>query len=76
MTEGENEQRFADRALYRAAAGAADRALHRDDSRLWRVCEMWWPQGEDDGSVLRYVTEDEPQRAPQITHYTETTPLM
>ena len=34
---------------------------------------MWWPQGEDDGSVLRYVTEDEPQRAPQIAHYTDTT---
>ena len=32
MTEGENEQRFADRTLYRAAAGAADRALYRDDT--------------------------------------------
>jgi len=32
---------------------------------------MWWPQGKDDGSVLKYVTKDEPQRAPQIAHYTE-----
>ena len=24
------------------------------------------PQGEDDGSVLKYMTEDEPQRARQI----------
>ena len=64
MTEGENEQRFADYALY------------RDDRRVWRVCEMWWPQGEDDGSVLKYVTKDEPQRAPQIARYTDTTPLM
>ena len=31
--------------------------------------EMWWPRGEDDGSVLKYVTEDEPKRAPQqIAH--------
>ena len=28
------------------------------------------PQGEDDGSVLKYVTEDELQRARQIAHYT------
>ena len=28
------------------------------------------PQGEDDGSVLEYVTEDEPQRARQIARYT------
>jgi len=32
---------------------------------------MWWPQGKDDGSVLKYVTKDEPQRAPQIARYTD-----
>ena len=31
---------------------------------------MSWPQSEDDRSVLEYVTEDELQRARQITHYT------
>ena len=36
----------------------------------WRVREMSRLQGEDDGSVLKYVTEDEPQRARQIARYT------
>ena len=38
--------------------------------QIWRVREMSRPQGEDDGSVLEYVTEDELQRGWQIAHYT------
>ena len=33
-----------------------------------RMLKMWWSRGEDDGSVLKYVTEDEPKRAPQIEY--------
>ena len=34
-----------------------------------RSFEMARPRGEDDGSVLKYVTEDEPKRARQIDAY-------
>ena len=33
------------------------------------------PQSEDDGSVLKYVTEDELKRASQITRYTSLSAL-
>ena len=31
---------------------------------------MWRRRGEDDRSVLKYVTEDEPKPSPQIARYT------
>ena len=63
-----------------AGIGANDRGRERTSlcrsraiqtwNQNWRVREMSRPQDEDDGSVLKYVTEDEPQRARQIARYT------
>ena len=53
MTEDENEQRFADCTLYRAAAGAAERARYTETtvgSGECVKCEVM--EFESDGSLL------------------------